>query len=215
LLSERRLEDFLQATFFDIKRVKLEKKFPDKILVKTSSRGGVAVWKSGEEYFLIDGSGRIFRKADLDQVENNQRIKEYPVIEEKNSTRTMVGDEIGAGGMVEFIYEAKKRMEDDLQAEVERSVKTPSRVSSDVRFRVSRGWEVYFNPSIPAHEQVSLLKQLLEKSLSEEEKKTLKYVDLRIKGKAIYKSEANIKNNSEDLEDEERKEDNSEKEDNS
>ncbi|MFO7807430.1 MAG: cell division protein FtsQ/DivIB [Candidatus Moraniibacteriota bacterium] len=189
LLSQKRLERHLKEKFFDIKEINLIKNFPDKITLEIKRRGNVAVWKSGEDHFLIDDSGEIFKKVNSREIQNNEKIKDYLIIEENNFAETKVGNRIGVGEIIDFSYKARDQIRSNSKLRTERLIKTPSRVSGEARFKVSDGWKVYFNTGIPARDQVELLDQILEKSISDREKDHLEYIDLRIKGKAIYKSD--------------------------
>jgi len=49
-----------------------------------------------------------------------------------------------------------------------------------------QGWQIYFNPSVPAISQIDALKVIL-KNETEEGLAALEYVDLRIEGRVYYK----------------------------
>ncbi|MDZ7612013.1 MAG: cell division protein FtsQ/DivIB [Candidatus Moranbacteria bacterium] len=186
LISADRLESFLKEEFYVIKKVEIEKKFPGKIILKAEPRGSIAIWQAGEEYFLVDSGGEVFKKAKKEEL-NNGKINNFLIIKEKKSAAVEEGERMKAGSMIDFAYQSKKWLEKELNVKIDREMQTPSRVSKELRVKTDQGWEVYFNIGQTAQSQVNLLKKLLEERIEPEERENLNYIDLRVKGKAIYK----------------------------
>lgn len=58
---------------------------------------------------------------------------------------------------------------------------------NDLRILTSEGWEIYFDPAGDAQGQLDALLLALDKEISEEKRRNLEYIDLRVKGRVYYK----------------------------
>ena len=60
-------------------------------------------------------------------------------------------------------------------------------MSGELRVKTVQGWEIYFSTERPITTQARILKRILKSKLVEEDLSQLEYIDLRIKGKAVYR----------------------------
>ena len=78
------------------------------------------------------------------------------------------------------------QVEKEVGLKIKREIKTPSLVSEEIRVQTEAGWWIYFNLKNDLDDQIELLNEILNATLTETEKQNLKYIDLRIENKAIY-----------------------------
>ena len=136
---------------------------------------------------MIDSGGEVFKKITDRELKSDGKVKDLLIIEEKESADIHEGGRIEAGRMIEFAYEFKKWMEKELDVKIKKKMETPSRVSEELRVETGQGWEAFLDVGQSPRDQAELLKKLLEESIKPEERSELNYIDLRVKGKAIYK----------------------------
>ncbi|MBI4999731.1 FtsQ-type POTRA domain-containing protein [Candidatus Gottesmanbacteria bacterium] len=60
LVNEKELAEKIKSTDIKIKEVRVQKRFPGKILVEIESRQALAAIPSGEKFFLVDKEGLVF-----------------------------------------------------------------------------------------------------------------------------------------------------------
>jgi hypothetical protein len=179
---ERRIEqsDLLLATF-QIKRV-----FPQKISVFAKKREGVFIWQSGEKSFLVDNTGKAFRLLVNDQQAKFLSI--FPVVIDKSSRPIEVGQEVVSDELAAFFGELIVKIEETSGLKFKREIIVPSLVAEEVRIEPQEGgWYLLLSTNQSIDRQAAALKALLEKKLSKSDLQELEYIDLRIKGRIIYK----------------------------
>ena len=190
----------LEDQFEVIREVNFKNQFPDKLVVEVEERQGIIIWCSRENCFLVDEIGLVFYM--LQDNEKEQRFEEYDVVIDKSYSEVAEDWKIEKSQLVVFVYQIKKLIEEKTDLEVQREIETPSMISREIRIRTKEGWQIYFNIENDPEDQVDLLREILNVSISEEEKNHLNYIDLRIAGKAIYNASIKIENNDEGKEEE-------------
>ncbi|MFW5885272.1 MAG: cell division protein FtsQ/DivIB [Patescibacteria group bacterium] len=196
-LSGKELEFFLKEDFLKIKEIGVEKKFPHKIILNVQGRENVAIWQRGEEYYLIDGEGLVFKRLSQNEIRENNSLEEFNLIKEEIFSEELSENEKkeNLGEIVSFGCQAKERIEQALGVDIKKEMQTPSGVSGEVRLATEDDWSIMFNTQKTVDSQISLLKKLLTNGrITDKEKDRLEYIDLRIPSKAIYKSAIEINN---------------------
>jgi len=186
LFPRQKLKEKLKKDFKIIKEVEFENKFPETLKVEIKERKALMIWCSQEKCFLLDEKGEVF--YELKGNEKEERFQAYKIIFDKSFSETKEGEKIEDGKMVLFIEELREKISERTKLEIEREMETPSVVSSEIRLKTKNGWQIYFSLEQKIEEQLQLLSQILETEISKQEKENLNYIDLRIKGKAIYNS---------------------------
>jgi cell division septal protein FtsQ len=194
-LSGRELEGFLKEEFLRIKEVEVRKVFPHKISLDVQGRESVAIWQRGDGYFLVDNEGLVFRQLSQSDVQEKDSFRELILIKEDIFSKKLSENERdrNLGKIVDFSCQAKKEIEQALDLNIKKEMQTPSGVSGEIRLATEDGWKIMLNTEKAVDSQIALLRDLLKKDkITEEDKNHLEYIDLRISGKAIYKSSVEI-----------------------
>jgi cell division septal protein FtsQ len=170
-----------------IREISFENKFPNQIKVKTNEREDVIILCNQLKCFLMDETGQLFREINFN--DKDDRFKNYLVINENSHLDIEEGLKVDiTENLIKFIKESVSRIKEELGIEIEREMETPALISEEIRFRTAEGWQIYFNLEESVVEQVDLLKEILNSSLTKEDRENLNYIDLRISNKAIYNS---------------------------
>lgn len=187
LFPRKTFTEKIENDFKLVREVEFENKFPNKIKIEIEERQNVAIWCSREKCWLLDEEGELFYL--LQPGEKDDRFKEYQIIIDESYSEVEQGQKIESSGLLEFIKTVEELVESQVGLKIKRKVQVPALVSEEVRFEVEgEGWQIYLNLNEEASSQVTLLKEVLESSISSQERENLNYIDLRVSGKAIYNS---------------------------
>lgn len=187
LFPRKTFAEKVKNDFKLVRSVEFENKFPDKIEIEIEERQGVVVWCSREKCWLLDEQGSLFYLLQPGEKEN--RFKDYQIIIDEGYSEIENEQKIESSGLIEFVESSKKEIEEQIDIKIEREIRTPALISGEIRFKVEEeGWQIYLNFKEEVSSQVALLKEVLESSISSQEREDLNYIDLRIPGKAIYNS---------------------------
>jgi len=161
-LNSQVVEDNIKNAFPTIKEVKVEKKLPDRVLIKVTVRVALAIVEDGAgKKFLVDGEGFLFREA---------KDEALPIIKLGGSFEGKVGDSVSGEGVYGYLETL------DLAAEKGLETKAIYLRSSTIELKLKRT-TVWLNAEEKISPQIDLLTQLLQRyKLSG---KVPKSVDLR------------------------------------
>lgn len=188
LFPRKKLAQSLKDQFKVIRTVRFESKFPDTLVVKIEERQAIVIWCSNDKCFLLDETGLIFHQLQAGEKEGEQ-FKDYNIIIDNSFLELVETNQtIETGQLALVSLEIKKLLKEKIGLDIERELQTPSIISKELRVKTITGWEIYFSLEEDLGAQIELLKELLKNGISQGEKENLKYIDLRITGKAIYKA---------------------------
>ncbi len=170
LFKAREMEDNLLSEYPEIEWLKIKKVFPDNFVLNLKKREAVNIFCfSGQEAenscSLIDKQGILFPgffSEDLTMIFGL----------EKPSSETMSN-----------ILKIEKTFNEQLGIEIEKFILDDNK---KIILSMVEEWEVYFDLSGDVDLALTKIKLLLEKEIFPEERKNLKYIDLRFP-KAYYK----------------------------
>ncbi len=160
----------IKEEFPEISSVRIERNFPNKIIVNLRERSPVAIWCQGESCFLIDQEGVIFQKSSslnmvVIQSENNDfNLGQRVIAQEEMAKIIKIGRSLKEIGLVSFNLEGEK-----------------------LKVQTAEGWQVFFTTRKDISEQIINLFLILNKQISAERRKQLNYIDLRFYNQAIFK----------------------------
>jgi len=177
LINKKKLLSSIINTFPDIKRVIVNKKFPDTVNVSVVERSQYAVFcEENNNCFSIDDDGIIFADFKGD-IANN-------LILQKNLNSQMInfGQNVIEKDIIDKIKKINQNLQDNFQIGVNKVI-----ISNYLQFKTSEGWSVYFDPATDIKTQISEINALLKSEISEEKRKNLQYIYLQYKGRAYYK----------------------------
>jgi cell division septal protein FtsQ len=179
------LESALKNDFKKISSVKIEKVFPDTLIVSIQERKGLLVWCSGEDCVMVDERGSAYAPADFNSpevAENNLIVVRDQSQSSILSDRVTINPEI-----VNFLLVMRKETKDRLGLDLNREFETPRSVSGDIVATTGEGWKIMLNYDLGAVKEVEMLQIVLDQNIGKEKRADLEYVDLRTEGKVYYK----------------------------
>lgn len=183
IVSSARVRENLGAAFPQVAEIRVEKKFPDRLIVTIEERTlwGVVCSRPDavlppESCFYIDRRGTPYEE--LASVEG--WLVPVIYIPQKSALGTQAVPE----ATLDFFNQAK-----DALASISGNLillAVSSSTPSDVRLTLSENWDILVSSSRPPSEWVKILKTVLEKDIGEK-RSQLEYVDLRFGNKVFYK----------------------------
>jgi cell division septal protein FtsQ len=167
-------------------KVEVKKELPNILKIEVSERKGIIIWCYQSNCFFVDKNGVAYERISqiLPNGEGNQ--EEMYVVQEEQEEPIEPGQKIAEKDFIEFILEAIDSLERYSGLEAV-SLKTPSSVSLEIWITTNEGWQAIFDTSRSAESQAANLAKFLNEKISQEERKNLEYVDLRVRGKIYYK----------------------------
>ncbi len=167
-----------------IKNVHIVRKLPGTLKIIIQEKTPTLLLLSNASYYFVDAAGIAYETASLDSLPGIV----LPVVKNADTNGTVT---LGAPAVdptfVSFIEEVQKKMPDIALAQVV-EMKIPSLAAREVHFQLNRNWNILMDTTRSASAQLTVLKQLLEHTVTQEEQQTLQYIDLRIPNRVYYKT---------------------------
>ena len=177
LANLKKIDKVILNKFPQIAEIKLDREFPDSLLVRVEERKPVAIFSYEEDCFFIDKEGVVFERVSEIEPQilriRNQTLTEKPEI----GKRVVTKEELSK------ILKIEDKLENSFKIPVEDIL-----IISDERIntKVKEGWEIYFNLAKNLDWQLTELRLLLKERIPPEKRRNLKYIDLRFKRIYIY-----------------------------
>ncbi len=177
LVNLKEIKKRVLQEFPRVDRIKIKRRFPDKISVEIEEKRAVAVFCSSEqenECFLIDREGIAF-----DRPEENFLLMK--IIGKKQDLSC--GKRAVEKKYLDKILEIQKEMEQ------KQGIKISSfnLLAKELVVQTSEGWQVFFDPAGDISEQIFNLSVLLKTKLPPENRHSLRYIDLRFGNRVFFK----------------------------
>jgi cell division septal protein FtsQ len=180
-----KIETEISNEFVMVRNVKIEREFPTKIVLKIEKRRDPIIWCSNENCWLVDETAAAFAKIE----------KPYEIIAESDILVTdgsgkdvEKGDRVAHVEIIEIASNLSRIISENSGIEAEKkSIYIPASVSGEIRIKTKESWEIYFSTARPILGQVEILKKILASKITLEDLAQLEYVDLRLKGKVVYR----------------------------
>lgn len=174
-----------------LKEIKIKRYFPGEIAVNVEGRKNVLLWLNQERIYLVDESGAVF--LELPPEKKEDFIQKFAIIRDENSRSIKIGEEIISEELASFFFNINSKLQENTGFQFKKELHVPSLVSNEVKIDSENGWALYLNTSQPLEKQLAGLKAFFEKQISREEAEKLEYVDLRLKGRILYKIKEELK----------------------
>lgn len=170
--------------FKKIESVKIQKKFPDTLLVGVKERESALIFCQNERCYVTDENGIAYSEKDYSLPE----IKEEKLITllDLGEKSTQIGERVLAPDYINYILGIGEKMKSNLDIETAKNYETPSRVSGDIRAAAVEGWKIYFSKDINLQKEIDMLRIVLDDKIGDK-RKDLEYIDLRSDNKVYYK----------------------------
>lgn len=200
-LVENNLEDKIKDSFKRIKKISVEKKFPNHLSIKIEERNLILSLCSRGNCYFIDENGYAYEKADfeLNDVKENRLVK----LVDESGKEIKEGEYALMPKYVEFIVSIEDEIKSTTNLEILNEYRTESRISEEVIVQTKKGWDIYFNSKFPIDKSIRTLKTLLNRQIMLRDLNDLEYIDLRSENKVFYRMIGGVVQEEEDFKKEE------------
>jgi hypothetical protein len=176
LMTEGRVNSALTRIIPEIKEVRTNRSWPNKISVEVVERNPGFVIESDQNYFLVDDEGTIVKEVEGASnmlLAQDQLAEEYEPGEVLNTK------------LAPFVISMNKQWPGKVNSPIV-LVKFPGKASTDVEFATQAGWSVLFDTGRSVASQLNNLALILNKQISAKDQAKLAYIDLRLVKWAYY-----------------------------
>ncbi len=179
-------EQIEQRILRDVPQVRdahIIRKLPGTLKIIVQEKTPALLLISNGSYYFVDQDGIAYANVSLDLLPGVV----LPTVKTTESTASVtLGARAVDAAFVDFISEIQQSLPDIAHAQiVEMSI--PSLAAREVHFFLDRNWKIMMDTTRSAASQLTILSRLLASTISEEEAKTLVYIDLRIPNRVYYK----------------------------
>lgn len=186
-----RLEQLIREQFPSVRTVWVQRQLPGIIKVVAQEKRPALLLLTYGAYYFVDESGVAYERAELSLLPGVM----LPTVKNKDSggevvagkPAWLVGRPVLEPVFVTFVKEVQAALPQRAGAEV-MEMHIPSLAAREVSFRMSNNWTIRFDSTQAAARQLSILEQVLNQTLTDDEKKQLEYVDLRIPNRVYYRT---------------------------
>ncbi len=176
--------DKIMGSLPQVKAVLVKRILPGTIKITVHEKKPAMLLASNGDYYFVDDQGILFEKADL----LNLPGLVLPTVKNMSAqTEISLGAPVVSPEFVTFVQIASKSLSDSMGLEVV-EIRMPSLAAREVYFALNNNWEIKFDITRDPEGQISLLERVVNEMLSEEEKQTLEYIDLRIPRRVYYRT---------------------------
>ncbi len=172
--SKRLIKDILNK-FPGIEDIKVEKKWPQDIILKIKERQVFASFCENDNCFSIDNSGVIFEK--LEGNSQNMILRK-----ELGGKEIFLGEKIVEKNIIDIISKVENDLKNNFQINIKEVL-----VSNFLIFKTSENWQIYFDPSSDINLQITKMNILLKDEIPATARKNIQYMYLQYKDRAYYK----------------------------
>jgi len=181
----RKIETEILAEFIMIRKAKIKREFPTKMVLEIERRKDPLIWCSGERCWLVDETGEAFAETEKPHETEGQSDV---LVTDGSGKSVEKGDKVAHVEIVDVASNLPLTIADNSGIEIEnQSLYIPSPVSGEIRAKTKDAWEIYFSTTRPISGQIEILKRILASKITTEDLAQLEYVDLRLKGKVVYR----------------------------
>jgi cell division septal protein FtsQ len=185
LLRENQLNNLFTREFGLVKKIKITKKFPDKIIITAEERNPIIILENSQGRFILDDESNTYPDNFFDT--SGFDAETLPILKEENSERAFSFDNNSGRDYLDFIFGVKDKLENLLDIRLKKTIIAPQIISGDAFFETEEGWRIYFNKNVALDKEIAMLRIVLEEKIGQDKLKDLEYIDLRIDNKVFYK----------------------------
>lgn len=179
-----RLERLLREQFPSLRTVRVQRELPGVIKVVVQEKTPALLLLTNGAYYFVDDQGVAYERAELSLLPGVV----LPTVKNKDPGGVVaLGKPVVEPIFVTFVTDVQAALPQRIKAEVA-EIAIPSLAAREVTFHMNNNWLLRFDSTAPAQRQLSILEQVLQSTLSDEEKKHLEYIDLRIPNRVYYRT---------------------------
>ena len=175
-VNNEKISKGILEKFPKVGKVKVSKQLPQTLNISLNERKPIGAFcDNSNQCFSIDEDGIIFEPAS--NTDNITIVRQIT-----NDKQVLVGNQAIAKTIIDTIYKIQKNLEDKLHINLQEAL-----ITSPIRLNIktSENWQIYFDLSSDITSQLSKLNLLFDTEISPENRKDLRYIDLRPEHRAI------------------------------
>jgi cell division septal protein FtsQ len=179
-----RLERLIREQFPSVRNVLVQRQLPGVVKIIIQEKTPALLLLTHGAYYFVDEGGVAYERAELSLLPGVV----LPTVKNKDASgEVTIGKPVLEAVFVTFVKEVQAALPHRVGAEVV-EMYIPSLAAREVSFRLSNNWTIRFDSTASAARQLSILEQVLNDTLSDDEKKQLEYIDLRIPNRVYYRT---------------------------
>lgn len=184
----KNIESELKESFRRIKNVDINKHFPNKVTISIKERRSMLILCNIQsKCYIIDEDGFVYEQLELDS-KNAIENKLVKIISNEKDREIIIGERILNSERTSFFLDSSDRFFKKSEVELTGEIYISSRMAEEAIFKSIEGWDIYVSTTFPLEKGAEMLKLFLDKGfISENERKNLEYIDLRIENRTYYK----------------------------
>ncbi len=180
VFQEKLLKEFNIIRTIDVKR-----EFPKEIVIDIEERKDFIIWCSDKNCWLVDERSEAFHEIEKEQID---QFEDRVVVLDGSEKSVEKYGKVVSPRIVKILLKLADDFSSLANIEIDKkSFFTPSSMSGELQFKTKTGWKIYFSTDRPISVQIKVLKKMLDIKLRDEDLGKLEYIDLRIKGKVVYR----------------------------
>lgn len=178
------IEAEIVAALPQVRTVYVTRKLPGTIKAIVQEKTPELLLLSNSKYYFVDGDGVPYEEARLETLPG---IVLPTVKNNDQKSQVTLGAAAVDVSFVAFLKKVQESLPECTGSQVA-EIRIPSLAAREVHFTLNNNWRVLLDVTRSAEQQLSVLQRLLKETISEEEKQTLEYIDLRIPNRVYYKA---------------------------
>lgn len=184
LVQPKRLEVLLKETYPLIQSVSLTRVFPSGLQAVFQERKHIVLWCSGEVCYHLLENGSAKKTTPVFETEANRSYTIF--VRDTSLLPVEEGDFVVGESFVPFAASLWESFKESLDMDIENTFTTSSRFADELKIKTGEGFEVYVNTQRPITTSLDALHILFEKEINTEDRRQLKYIDLRTENRIYY-----------------------------
>ena len=201
LVRKNLIEKVLRKKYRNIREIEVYRDFPSGLIVELEERESHIIWCSANECYLVDERAEPFFR--LEEGESEKAMRAHVLIVDRSDKKVEIGERVTKSELVVFYEKIPDILREDARIEIEHVFEIGSYMSAELKVFTNSGWYVLLSTDRSAQTQARVLRKVLDEKITAGREDRLEYVDLRIKGKAIYKLEDGGEGDEDDREEDE------------
>ncbi len=187
-LDTKVLEAKLASSIPQIRTVHVMRKLPDTLKIIIQEKTPALLLLSGQHYYFVDDAGLAYEEARLETLPG---IILLTVKNTDKEAKLTIDTPVVDPSFITFIKTVQERIPTVLPAKVV-EIRIPSLAAREVHFLLDTNWLLRFDSTREPETQLGILQRVYNESISDEQKKTLEYIDLRIPNRVYFKTKGGI-----------------------
>lgn len=188
-LNKKRIEEKLKNDFRKIKKISIEKKFPNKLIIEIQERNLILFLCSKGECYYIDERGYAYEKIGLSSFINHEETIE---LVDESGKEIRENEYVLLPTYIEFITNIADNLKKETELDILKEYRTRSRISEELIVQTKKGWDIYLTAKVPMDKSIQTLRTLLNRHLMLRDLNELEYVDLRSENKVFYRMKGGV-----------------------